>query len=208
MGRWRAAAVSMVMVASVLAAPGAHAATVSPPAAFTSAPASDEITLITGDQVQVRAVDGEHHAVTVTTAPRADGSVPTFQVLESDDGVTVIPDDVAALVPERLDTALFNVTELAEQGFGTAIPLIFTYAGNTTKAAIPAVKQVRTLESIGGAAVQVATRDAARFGTELAKLAAPTLRAAGPLAGVEKIWLDRKVEPALEQSVPQIGAPE
>ncbi|WP_433429840.1 S8 family peptidase [Nonomuraea sp. CA-141351] len=208
MGRWRAAAVSMVMVASVLAAPGAHAATVSPPAAFTRAPASDEITLITGDQVQVRAVDGEHHAVTVTPAPRADGSVPTFQVLESDDGVTVIPDDVAALVPERLDTALFNVTELAEQGFGTAIPLIFTYAGNTTKAAIPAVKQVRTLESIGGAAVQVATRDAAKFGTELAKLAAPTLRAAGPLAGVEKIWLDRKVEPALEQSVPQIGAPE
>ncbi|MEQ4719397.1 S8 family serine peptidase [Nonomuraea sp. B19D2] len=209
MGRWGAAAVSMVMVASVLAAPGAHAVTASPRAAFTSAPASDEITLITGDQVQVRAVDGEHRAVTVTPAPRADGSVPTFQVLESDDGVTVIPDDVAALVPERLDTALFNVTELAEQGYGAAIPLILTYAGNTTKAAIPAAKQVRTLESIGGAAVQVATRDAAQFGAELAELrAAPASRAAGPLAGVQKIWLDRKMKPALEQSVPQIGAPE
>ncbi|GAA3238304.1 S8 family peptidase [Nonomuraea helvata] len=208
MGRWGAAAVSMVMVASVLAAPGAHAATV-PPGSFTNAPASGEITLITGDQVQVRAVDGEHHAVTVTPAQRADGSVPTFQVLESDGGVTVIPDDVAALVPERLDTALFNVTELAEQGFGTAIPLILTYTGNTTKAAIPAAKQVRTLESIGGAAVQVDKRDAAQFGAELAKLeSAPNLRAAGPLAGVAKIWLDRKVKPALEQSVPQIGAPE
>ncbi|KAB8193274.1 S8 family serine peptidase [Nonomuraea phyllanthi] len=208
MGRWRAAAVSMVMVVSVLAAPGAHADATSPPGAFTSAPASDEITLITGDQVEVRAVDGGHHAVTVTPAPRADGSVPTFQVLESDDGLTVIPDDVATLVPQRLDSALFNVTALAEQGYGSAIPLILTYTGNTTKAAIPAVKQVRTLESIGGAAVQVATDDAAAFGAELTRLATPALRAAGPLAGVEKIWLDRKVEPDLEQSVPQIGAPE
>lgn len=210
MGRWRVAAVSMVMVASLFSAPGAHAGTeaAGPPMAFTGAPAG-EITLITGDQVQVRAVDGEHRAVTVTPAPRADGSVPTFQVLETDTGVTVVPDDVAALVPDRLDTALFNVTELAEQGYaGGAIPLILTYEGNATKAAIPAVKQARTLESIGGAGVSVATRDAAAFGAELAKLATPSLRAAGPLAGVRKIWLDRKVKPDLEQSVPQIGAPE
>ncbi|MFI7129832.1 S8 family peptidase [Nonomuraea sp. NPDC050153] len=177
--------------------------------AFTSAPAGGEITLITGDQVRVRAVDGEHRAVTVTPAPRADGSVPTFQVLETDTGMTVIPDDVAALVPDRLDTALFDVTELAEQGYGGgAIPLILTYEGNGARAAVPAVRQTRTLESIGGAGVSVATRDAAAFGAELAKLATPALRAAGPLAGVRKIWLDRKVKPDLEQSVPQIGAPE
>ncbi|WP_346112920.1 S8 family peptidase [Nonomuraea maheshkhaliensis] len=208
-------AASVLMAASSLAIPAASAAsavnaTAAPPGAFTPAPASDEITLITGDQVQVRAVDGEHRTVTVTPAPRADGSVPTFQVLESERGVTVIPDDVATLVPERLDTELFNVTALAEQAYGAAIPLILTYPPNSTKAAIPAAKQVRTLESIGGAGVSVAAADAKAFGAELAKLASPSpqARAAGPLAGVTKIWLDRKVEPVLKDSVPRIGAPE
>ncbi|MGN9842885.1 S8 family peptidase [Nonomuraea sp. H19] len=211
-GRRRTAvAVCLAMASSLLSVPGAHASA-APPVTFTGGAASDEITLITGDQVRVRPVDGEHSTVTVTPAPRQDGSVPTFQVLEADGAVTVIPDDVAALVPERLDSALFNVTELAEQDYGAAIPLILTYTGNATKAAIPpmlsSVRPVRTLESIGGAGVSVATADAARFGAELARLAAPRARSAGPLAGVSKIWLDRKVEPALERSVPQIGAPE
>ncbi|TMR88713.1 serine protease [Nonomuraea basaltis] len=209
-GRWRRGTVvagSLAMAASLLSVPGAHASAAAP-VTFTGAAASDEITLITGDQVRVRTVDGEHSTVTVTPAPRADGSVPTFQVLEADGAVTVIPDDVATLVPERLDTELFNVTALAEQGYGGAIPLILTYAANATKAAIPAVKQVRTLESIGGAGATVAASDAAKLGAELAKLAAPPARAAGPLAGVSKIWLDRKVRPVLERSVPQIGAPE
>ncbi|WP_336207541.1 S8 family peptidase [Nonomuraea sp. LPB2021202275-12-8] len=198
-------AASAVLAVSVLAVPGAGADTAS-----TGFAAVDEITLVTGDRVAVRAVDGEHHAVTVTPAPRADGSVPSFQVLESGGEVTVIPEDVAALVPERLDTALFNVTELAQDGYGGSIPLILTYAGNSTKAAIPAVEQLRTLESIDGAGVSVAAAQAGRFGAELARLAAagPAIRAAGPLAGVAKIWLDRKVRPVLETSVPQISAPE
>ncbi|MGW0810694.1 S8 family peptidase [Nonomuraea sp. NPDC002799] len=200
-------AATVAVTASLLAAPAAQATT-APPATFTAGAASDEITLITGDQVRIQAVDGGHHTVTVTPAPRADGFVPTFQVLESGDGVSVIPDDVATLVPGRLDTELFNVTALAEQGYGAAIPLILTYAGNTPKAALPSVKQVRTLESIGGAGVTVAAADAASFGAELTRLAAPQARAAGPLAGVSKIWLDRKVEPVLEESVPRIGAPE
>ncbi|MFI7703812.1 S8 family peptidase [Nonomuraea sp. NPDC049480] len=199
------AAVALAMAASLLSVPGAHASAAAP-VTFTSAAASDEITLITGDQVRVRAVDGEHSAVTVTPAPRADGSVPTFQVLEAGGEVTVIPDDVAALVPQRLDTALFNVTALAEQGYGAAVPLILTYAGNAAKAAVPAVKQLRTLESIGGAGATVSAADAAELGAELAKLATPRARTA--LAGVSKIWLDRKVKPVLEHSVPRIGAPE
>ncbi|WP_406314123.1 S8 family serine peptidase [Streptosporangium sp. NBC_01639] len=212
-------AVSAALAVSALSVPGAGAESagtagaVAPVTGLARGAAGDGITLITGDQVQVRAVDGEHDAVTVTPAPRADGSVPTFQVLETEDGLTVIPDDVAALVPQRLDTALFNVSALAEEGYGTAIPLILTYPRNAVKAAIPAVKQLRTLESIGGAGVSVATGEAARFGSELARLAAAgdpgaAGRTAGPLAGVEKIWLDRTVQPALENSVPQIGAPE
>ncbi|MEO3803766.1 S8 family serine peptidase [Nonomuraea sp. B1E8] len=209
-GRWRRGTVmaaTAAVTAALLPAPGAHASA-APPVEFTSDAARDEITLVTGDRVRVRAVDGEHRTVAVTPAPRADGSVPTFQVLESGGELSVIPDDVAALVPERLDSALFNVTALAEQGYDDAIPLIFTYAGNAPKAAVPSVKQVRTLESIGGTGVSVAERDAVAFGAELAKLDGPDARAAGPLAGVSKIWLDSKVKPVLEHSVPQIGAPE
>ncbi|NJP92670.1 S8 family serine peptidase [Nonomuraea sp. FMUSA5-5] len=200
-------AVAAVMAAAPLSGPSAHAAA---PAAFTPEPASGEITLITGDRVQVRAVDGKHSTVTVTPAPRPDGTVPTFQVLETGRGTTVVPDDVASLVPERLDSELFNVTALAEQGYRAEIPLILTYtAPNAPKAALPAVERVRTLESIGGAGVRVAAGKAAAFGAELAKLAGPPqVRAATPLAGVAKIWLDREVRPVLEDSVPQIGAPE
>ncbi|MEV0825935.1 S8 family peptidase [Nonomuraea rubra] len=204
-------AVAAVMAASSLSAPGAYAAT-APAAVFTPEAGGGEITLITGDRVQVRAVDGGHSTVTVTPAPRADGSVPTFQVLETERGVTVIPDDVASLVPERLDTELFNVTALAGQDYGATIPLILTYTStNATRAALPAVEQVRALESIGGAGVRVAAKDAAAFGAELAKLAAPAgqqARGATPLAGVAKVWLDREVRAVLEESVPQIGAPE
>ncbi|SEG90501.1 hypothetical protein SAMN05444920_10744 [Nonomuraea solani] len=168
MGRLRRGtvmAVTTAVAASLLSAPGAHATT-APPVTFTGDAASDEITLITGDRVRVRAVDGAHQAVTVTPAPRPDGSVPAFQVLESEDGVTVIPDDIAAQVPERLDAALFNVTELAGQDYGGTIPVIITYAGQAPEAAV-------TLESIGGVGVSLAAP---------AKLE----------PGVTKVWLDRE----------------
>ncbi|MFB4292616.1 S8 family serine peptidase [Nonomuraea sp. ATR24] len=199
--------VSAVLAVSALSVPGAGAESV--PAA-TALGAADEITLITGDRVRVRAVDGGHRTVAVTPAPRADGHVPAFRTLESDGELTVIPDDVAALVPDRLDPALFNVTDLARDGYGASIPLILTYRDNVPKAALPAVKQARTLESIGGAGVELAASEAAGLGAELVKLAGagPAARAAGPLGAVEKIWLDRKVEPSLEHSVPQIAAPE
>ncbi|MFG1678653.1 S8 family serine peptidase [Nonomuraea sp. NPDC049269] len=204
-GRKAVATVAAVLAVSALSVPGTGVAA----SGLVRGTTGGEITLITGDQVQVRAVDGGHQAVTITPAPRADGSVPNFQVLEADGALTVIPDDVAALVPQRLDAELFNVSELAEDGYDTALPLILTYDGNVAKTALPAVKQLRTLESIGGAGVSLATHDAARFGAALAGLAAGTAaRTASPLAGVSKIWLDRKVEPVLENSVPQIGAPE
>ncbi|MCG5214965.1 S8 family serine peptidase [Streptosporangium soli] len=174
---------------------------------FEPEPTGHDITLITGDQVHLTELGGGRTTATVTPAPRADGSVPSFQLLEGDGRLTVIPDDVAALVPERLDTALFDVQALAEQGETGSIPLILTYEGPVAKAAIPAVRQLRSLESIGGAGVSVDTAQAATFGAELVRLAGPAGRTAGPLAGVRKIWLDRKVEPVLEHSVPQINAP-
>ena len=210
-GRRAVATVAAVLAVSALSVPGSRAGAevadsglaLGRAGGLAVGTAGGEITLITGDQVHLRAVDGGHQAVTITPAPRADGSVPNFQVLEADGQLSVIPDDVAALVPQRLDAALFDVSELAEDGYDAAIPLILTYDGNTTKSAIPAVKQLRTLESIGGAGVSIATHDAARFGAALAGLAAGTAaRAASPLAGVSKIWLDRKVEPVLENSVP------
>ncbi|QYC43058.1 Subtilisin [Nonomuraea coxensis DSM 45129] len=218
-GRRRRGAVTaavLAVAASLLTAPAARAGAAAPveftgtfTGTFTGLPQGEEITLVTGDRVRVRAVDGGHSTVTVTPAPRADGSVPAFQVLESDGAVSVIPDDVAALVPGRLDAALFDVTALAEQGYGDAVPLILTYAADAPKAVLPALKQVRTLESIGGAGVTLAAADAAGLGAELTRLAAaPRARTAGPLSGVTKIWLDRRIRPDLAASVPRIGAPQ
>ncbi|WP_214410042.1 S8 family peptidase [Sphaerisporangium fuscum] len=174
-----------------------------------------DVTLLTGDRVHVTDLGDGHQAATVTPAPRADGSVPSFQVLETTAGLTVVPDDVAGLVPRRLDPALFNVTTLIKEGDADAasgsVPLILTYTGPATLAAAPAVpatQVTRRLESIGGAGASADKKQAARLGAALAELARGGNRAAaGPLAGVDKIWLDRKVTAVLDHSVPQISAP-
>ncbi|MGY4919926.1 S8 family peptidase [Streptomyces sp. 900116325] len=160
-----------------------------------------DLTLVTGDRVHVSA----DKAVNVTPADRGDGAGHNFEVLERDGGLYVVPDDVSRLVPDHLDPELFNVTALHAQGFDGSVPLIVTY-GSVGKSAVadrpttlPATTQVRLLESVNGTAVRTEPRTAARLGAALARSgraagpsAARTLDA-GPLAGVEKIWLDAKV---------------
>ncbi|MCG5213018.1 S8 family serine peptidase [Streptosporangium soli] len=201
-------------VASTMLTGQAVARTAVPQAEFGTAKSSThDITLITGDRVHVTVAPDDRSTATVTPAPRAKGVLPTgFHIQERGGQVYVYPGDMLDLIPERLDPELFNVTALAEQGqadtAARSIPLILTYREQATKAAIPQVEQVRALESLNGAGVSLAKDQAARFGGALAQLAAaPRAQAASPLDGVAKIWLDRKVEPVLDRSVPQINAP-
>jgi subtilisin family serine protease len=174
------------------------------------------VTLVTGDIVHIaKGTDGKA-AVTVTPAARPNGAQPNFWVSQQGSGFTVLPDDVAPLLPTRLDPALFDVTSLLQQGNGDAqsstIPLIATYDGTPPAApAVPATTAARRLPSVHGSALRVAKASADDLGAALRTLAQqPTTKAAGPLAGVRKLWLDArvKVDATVDANLTQIGAPQ
>ncbi|WP_329082304.1 S8 family peptidase [Streptosporangium sp. NBC_01469] len=205
-------------------APGGPNAATAKPGTFTTKPDTFDVTLVTGDRVHVRLLDDGRQTATVTPARREDGHIPTFQVLEDRGEVSVIPNDVIGLVPHRLDPELFNVTALIDQGGADSasgtVPLIMTYTDQALAAAapppaIPGTSLTRRLESIAGAGMSADKKQAAELGGALAALARSEggqrdrteSQKAAPLAGIDKIWLDRRVRVALDHSVPQISAP-
>src|SRR5690606_35287145 len=84
------------------------------------------------------------------------------------------------------------------------IPLIVGYrqGGARTMAAAPGARTTRTLAAVDGAAVTVEKARAASFFSHV------PLTTRGIGGGIERIWLDGKAEVLLDQSVPQVGAPE
>ncbi|WP_109474381.1 S8 family serine peptidase [Ornithinimicrobium cavernae] len=188
--------------------------TVGDSSAAGAAPEGEDVTLITGDTVHVMTGPDGRHTATVT--PATDGGEAGFWTHEQGDDLFVVPMSVSALIPERLDPALFNVSDLVEAGYTDekmdSVPVILTYE---EEAPVPAARSVastaRELESINGLAVAVdKDTDTVDLATGLEKLArGQNARSAGPaaLAGLDKIWLDAPVAATLEHSVPQIGAP-
>ncbi|MFG1872225.1 S8 family serine peptidase [Micromonospora arborensis] len=173
------------------------------------------ITLITGDQVDlVQAAPGRVTA-SVRRGPGRDRI--TFQTTQVDGGLRVLPSDVMPYLSAGvLDPNLFDVQELAADGFGDAaqgaLPLIVRYqepaAGRVRPLA--GATDARPLESINGAAVRVGKSDLGGLWTSLRGAPGQRVAAGAPAtlgAGVARIWLDGKVRPTLEHSVPQIGAP-
>ncbi|MFD6568171.1 S8 family serine peptidase [Micromonospora profundi] len=173
------------------------------------------ITLITGDQVELAPAAPGRVAATVRPGPGRERII--FQTLEVDGGLRVLPSDVLPYVSSGvLDANLFDVQELAADGYGDAaqgfLPLIVRYqepaAGRVRPLA--GATGARPLESINGAALRVGKGDLGGVWTSLAgSPAARTTTAAAPRlgGGVAQVWLDGRVRPALEHSVPQIGAP-
>ncbi|MEU8620526.1 S8 family serine peptidase [Streptomyces sp. NPDC048623] len=168
-----------------------------------------EITLVTGDVVHYADGPGSQDTVTVD---RADGATGGVRVQQSDGDLYVVPDEAAPLIDAgRLDRRLFDVTALVGMGYDDArtggLPLIATYGAQAARAlpAAPAGATVtRRLTSIGGTALQ-ADKDTLRaFWTDVAS--APKARTLDN--GIQKLWLDARVEAALKDSVPQIGAPQ
>jgi len=189
-----------VMVAALAVAPGSASA----------APAT--VTLITGDRVTLMpSADGRPNVV-FDPAP---GSRPTgFDVLRDGRHVHVVPDDVASLVPDVLDPALFDVTALVEMGYDDRhageLPLIVRRAaGVRALADASPLRSERPLESIRATAVELAKDDAAELGDDLAGVerpGGPSTRAA--LGGATRIWLDRRLEAAaLDGYLTQVKAP-
>ncbi|RJL34513.1 S8 family peptidase [Bailinhaonella thermotolerans] len=180
-----------------------------------SAEAPRTVTLVTGDRVRLGRTETGQYTAEVETAPRAGGRRPVIATQAGPDGLYVIPDDAqAAILAGRVDRELFNAAYLAENGYAddrvTTVPVIVQYPRGRGAAALKAADELpastpgRPLESIDGAAVKVAKDQAASFWSALVDGG----RARALRSGVDRLWLDRKVRPTLERSVPLIGAPE
>lgn len=167
---------------------------VSPAAAHQPTPAPVEaprtVTLITGDKVTVTRKDGSWDA---KIEPVARLGPVRFIKSVSAKGVTVIPSVAEPLIRAgALDRKLFDVTGLIELGYDDArtseIPLLVESEGAGTLGKI-----TRELPSVQLSAVATPKNKAAElFGK----------------ADVGRIWLNGKVHPSLDVSVPQVGAPD
>jgi subtilisin family serine protease len=182
------------------------------PAGTNARPAvvAESFTLLTGDRVVWQSPDDTAPRI---TPARGREDVP-FITRRFDKHVYVFPSDVLSLVASgKLDRRLFDLTTLHEFGYDDAhssrLPVLVTYtsasvlAAGRAKLAAVGVRQ-RALPSVRGAAVTVAKRGASTFWSALGATD-PRTRTVG--AGIRKVWLDGFIQPVLDQSVPQIGAP-
>ncbi|SEG65571.1 Subtilase family protein [Nonomuraea solani] len=160
------------------------------------------VTLITGDEV--RLVEGGH---VIERGPGREDV--TFAVDQAGDRLRVVPSDAAPLLASgRLDDRLFKVTNLLDFGYDRQepLPLIISHDGPTARSGVrdrmstAGARVVRELPSIDALAVQAEGKDRGKFWAELTGRG---LKA----TGVKKIWLDGRMRPTLDRSVPQIGAP-
>jgi subtilisin family serine protease len=176
------------------------------------------ITLITGDTVTLSAGAGGRYSATVDPATRPDGSTPDIEVSGTNEQLYAIPDDARLFVASgRLDRELFNVGYLAANGYADAVrgslPVIAEYpkpfSASTEQhraEALPASSVTLMLESIDAAGLSVSKSHAEAFWASLRGEKEPA-NGASLETGVTKLWLDRKMDATLDESVPQIGAP-
>ncbi len=200
------------VTASGLVAAGVDA---SQPAGSTPSATQDQtsVTLITGDTVTLDQAAGTEPTVLFEPAGgQASGS--DFSVRRDDGRVTVIPDDVAGLVPSVLDPALFDVTGLVEMRYDDQatdqLPLIVERAPGvrTLAAASDSLATEHVLSSIRATAAELDKSAAADFGRELSA-ANSVSRQQGiqTLGGIRHVWLDSRVEAsALDGYLTQIKA--
>ncbi|GAB3433441.1 S8/S53 family peptidase [Flindersiella endophytica] len=173
------------------------------------------VTLVTGDQVRlIRRAKG-YSAVGIA-APERTGVV--FGVRQQGDSVWVIPSDAVALVASgRLDERLFEVSALAENGYGDdarpGIPLIVQHSkGKPVRRLTTGAVTGRELTSISSTVVEQDKRTATKFWKWLTghtkTVPGQRARLGGAYAAqVQHLWLDGPTAATLDRSVPQIGAP-
>jgi subtilisin family serine protease len=207
--RLLAIAATAALVAAGLTTAAPPAAAEPPPGAPAAIAATHHVTLVTGDVVSVTTLASGEEVVDVD---RPDGATGGVRVRQHGDDLFVLPDEALPLVhAAQLDRRLFNITDLIEMGYDDAhadsIPLIARYPAATARAANPPAPRgsgtTRRLASIGGAALAAEKDQVRTFWTTV------TAAATGSLAGgVTHLWLDGRVRATLDESVPQVGAPQ
>src|SRR3954449_280901 len=164
------------------------------------------VTLVTGDRVTVSGERGDRIAFTPGKGREDIGYVRD----DVDGHVTLTPADAVPMLSSgRLDPRLFDVTTLLDFGYDDrngGLPLIVTSTASGLRAAgITGARAVRDLPAVGGTAIRRDARDAAAFWDNLTATGGPGIRAVR--GDIGHVWLDGKLAPALDVSVPQIGAP-
>ncbi|MDQ7910509.1 S8 family serine peptidase [Phytohabitans sp. ZYX-F-186] len=161
------------------------------------------VTLLTGDRITLASVV----AGGVAVKPAKGREEMRFTVHRDRDSLYVIPGDAEPLIRAgKLDRRLFDVRGLARAGYHDAVrdtlPLLVRYGAVSARSAAGTLSAAgatvtRELSVVDGAAVAARKESASRLWG--------TLKAD---RGFDRIWLDGKREISLDQSVPQIGAPE
>ena len=161
------------------------------------------VRLVTGELLQVDLSKEGRPAVAIVDEGVA-GALLQYTDAEGD--LHVVPYATRALVGEQPRRATVQRERAGPRGVRRMadrpeLPVIVTFTG--APVAVPAVRITRTLASIDGVAgVRGRRRRPRALGAELAGSTADEV-----LAGVERIWLDGPITAALDESVPQIGAP-
>jgi hypothetical protein len=168
---------------------------------------SSTVTLITGDRITLRP-DGHIEIDRAPGRERID-----FDVQRSGEAIRVVPSDAAGLLAAgRLDGRLFDAAYLVREGYDDAqrgsLPLIVQGQPTEVREATvsSSAKIKRKFPALRMSTVVLdKTTDGGRWWSSLAggRHAAASLP-----AGVQTIWLDGTAHVTLEDSVPQVGAPE
>jgi subtilisin family serine protease len=189
------AAVVAALVGGLLSAPATEAAPAAEAGERTRAQ-TYTVTLITGDQVRVAKHADTWEILDIEPAQRlgADGG---FLQHSGPDGVTVIPRSAVRLLRDgRLDDAFFDVTGLIAQGYDDA------HTDGTPLLVQAPNKRVAT--TLGHVTRELPAASLTAVTAEKTPAAFETISAHPGT----KVWLNGKAFPALDQSVPQVRAPE
>ncbi|MPZ26944.1 MAG: S8 family serine peptidase [Micromonosporaceae bacterium] len=203
---------AMVLGLVVGLAPGSGAGATPPPGPPGPGSEVTEVTLVTGDVVQVeRTADGR----TIAGVEQGAGPSGAFRVYERGGHTHVVPLTAQPYLDSGLlDPRLFDVTLLADQGYDdgstSQLPLIIEYgaAARAATAAPDGARPGTALPSIGGRAVAADKAQAQAFWADVAGAAAPAARTTARFDdGITRIWLDGQASASLSRSVPLVGAP-
>lgn len=197
------AAALLALGTPALAAPAPAAATPpGPPPAGASAGGTEprQLTLVTGDQVQVNA----QGAPVRFEAGRGRAGM-TFRRWTEHGQWQVRPSDADPLIAAgRVDPRLFNISLLLDSGYEDAkrpdVPLLVAGDGaRSAPQALAGTTRTRELPALGLAAVSAPKNTAGNTWNAVKD------QARGRAAG--KVWLNATLKYSLHQSVPLIGAP-
>jgi len=175
------------------------------------------ITLITGDVVIVSDIGGGQRTFQFMPADQSSGSA--FQTFKGPDGTYVFPRGVDL---NKLDKELFNIDYLIEQGYHEMayLPVIVSVTGKPNKnVGWSGIRDIeRSAQTLNSIEVEVedlegeVTMNSPRLSILTAKLPVDTIEKSTKVLlerpDVKKIWLDKKNQVSLNESVPLIGAPE